>query len=84
MMKPVVDAYRVASGTEHEEGKVANAHYEMSLTKGIEIFAEAIPGALIQVRDVMTSERRLYTYTLHVMLLLLRHASHLLSSSSIV
>ena len=48
-LKPAVSAYKVATAKEIEEGQTMNPFLEMSYSKGIEMFAEAIPGVLIQV-----------------------------------
>ena len=42
-LKPAVDAFRIASGAKIEEGQMLEPLMEMTLTKGIEMFAEAIP-----------------------------------------
>ncbi|GMH93689.1 hypothetical protein TL16_g12697 [Triparma laevis f. inornata] len=52
--KPGVDAYRVAIGAEHEVGSIMDPKNEMMLTKGLELFTEAIPGALIQTYAFLT------------------------------
>jgi len=48
-MKPAVDAFRVASGREMEEHHAFDAKIELVFTKGIEMFAESIPGSLLQL-----------------------------------
>ncbi|GMH67952.1 hypothetical protein TL16_g04808 [Triparma laevis f. inornata] len=47
-MKPGVDAYRVAIDNEEVAGSVVSPRSEMMYFKGVELFAEAIPGALVQ------------------------------------
>ena len=42
--KPALDAYRVASGAEQEKGQILDPVTEMTCMKGIEMFAESIPG----------------------------------------
>ncbi|GMH78900.1 hypothetical protein TL16_g07970 [Triparma laevis f. inornata] len=46
--KPSVDTYRVVIGAEIEVGAVTDPKREMMYVKAIELFTEAIPGALIQ------------------------------------
>jgi len=54
--KPAVDAYRVATGAKQEAGKALDALTEMTYMKGIDMFAEAIPGVIIQLMAIATSE----------------------------
>jgi hypothetical protein len=54
--KPAVDAYRVAKGGKQETGQAIDALTEMTYMKGIEMFAEAIPGVIIQLMAIATSE----------------------------
>ena len=54
--KPAVDAYRVAKGKKQETGKSFDALTEMAYMKGIEMFAEAIPGVIIQLMAIATSD----------------------------
>ncbi|GMI30561.1 hypothetical protein TrCOL_g2212 [Triparma columacea] len=53
LVKPGVDAWRVASGTEHEVGKMYDPYLEMATIKLLEIVAESIPGALIQLSAIL-------------------------------
>ncbi|GMI32515.1 hypothetical protein TrCOL_g3266 [Triparma columacea] len=53
LVKPGVDAWRVASGTEQEVGKVIDPEGELAFTKICEIVAESIPGALIQLSAIL-------------------------------
>ncbi|GMI31458.1 hypothetical protein TrCOL_g854 [Triparma columacea] len=53
--KPAVDAYRVVTGAKQEVGTAADAVFEMTITKGTEMFAEAIPGVIIQLMAIATS-----------------------------
>jgi hypothetical protein len=55
--KPAVDAYRVATGEEQEVGTSFDPILEMSYMKGIEMFAEAIPGVIIQLMAIATSDK---------------------------
>ncbi|GMI16546.1 hypothetical protein TrLO_g10802 [Triparma laevis f. longispina] len=52
-MKFPWDAYRVASGAEHEPGCQYDPMTEMTITKIMEIFAESIPAILIQSSAVL-------------------------------
>jgi hypothetical protein len=54
--KPAVDAYRVAAGEKQKAGHVVDPMFEMTVIKGIEMFAEAIPGVITQLMAVATSE----------------------------
>ena len=56
LVKPGVDAWRVASGSAHEKGQMMNAKFELSFNKGCELVAESIPGAMIQLSAIMTSD----------------------------
>jgi hypothetical protein len=53
MVKPGIDAWRVASETEQEVGKAIDPYFEMALIKSCEIVAESIPGALIQLSAIL-------------------------------
>jgi hypothetical protein len=59
--KPAVDAYRVATGAKQEVGTAADPMFEMSYMKGIEMFAEAIPGVIIQLMAIATSDKEVGT-----------------------
>jgi hypothetical protein len=54
--KPAVDAYRVARGGKQEAGQAMDALTELSFMKGAEMFAEAIPGVIIQLMAIATSD----------------------------
>jgi hypothetical protein len=54
--KPAVDAYRVAKGRKQEAGQALDAMVELTYMKGIEMFAEAIPGVIIQLMAIATSD----------------------------
>ncbi|GMI48419.1 hypothetical protein TrCOL_g4150 [Triparma columacea] len=58
LVKPGVDAWRVASGSAHEEGQMVNARYELTANKSTELVAEAIPGTLIQLSALLMSESK--------------------------
>jgi hypothetical protein len=58
LVKPGVDAWRVASGAAHEEGQLVDAQTEMSFNKSVELVAEAIPGTLIQLSALLMSESK--------------------------
>jgi hypothetical protein len=59
--KPAVDAYRVATGAKQEVGTAMDAMFEMMFMKIIEMFAEAIPGVLIQIMAIATSDKEVGT-----------------------
>eukprot|EP00519_Triparma_laevis_P011501 CAMPEP_0182508184 /NCGR_PEP_ID=MMETSP1321-20130603/24535_1 /TAXON_ID=91990 /ORGANISM="Bolidomonas sp., Strain RCC1657" /LENGTH=665 /DNA_ID=CAMNT_0024714221 /DNA_START=50 /DNA_END=2047 /DNA_ORIENTATION=- len=48
LTKPGVDAYRVAINAEDVPGSICSPRSEMMYFKGVELFAEAIPGSLVQ------------------------------------
>ena len=54
--KPAVDAYRVASGKKQEPGQAVNPIIEMTCTRMIEMFAEGIPGTIIQLMAILTND----------------------------
>jgi hypothetical protein len=54
--KPAVDAYRVAKGEKQEAGQAMDALTELSFMKGAEMFAEAIPGVIIQLMAIATND----------------------------
>jgi len=54
--KPAVDAYRVAAGVKQEKGQAVDPMIEMTYMKIIELFAEAIPGVIIQLMAIATSK----------------------------
>ncbi|GMI44330.1 hypothetical protein TrCOL_g754 [Triparma columacea] len=58
LVKPGVDAWRVASGIAQEEGQAVNAQTELTANKSIELVAEAIPGTLIQLSAILMSESK--------------------------
>jgi hypothetical protein len=55
--KPAVDAYRVATGAKQEVGVAVEAITEMTIVKCIEMFAETIPGMIIQLMAIVTSDK---------------------------
>jgi hypothetical protein len=55
--KPAVDAYRVATGAKQEVGAAMEPMVEMTTMKGTEMFAEAIPGVIIQLMAIATSDK---------------------------
>jgi hypothetical protein len=55
--KPAVDAYRVATGAKQEVGTALDPMFEMTMMKVIEMFAEAIPGVIIQLMAIATSDK---------------------------
>lgn len=54
-MKSPWDAYRVASGLEHEKDTEFDPLLEMTISKCIEIFAESIPAVMIQFGSILQS-----------------------------
>jgi hypothetical protein len=58
LVKPGVDAWRVASGVAHEEGQLVSAKFELTWNKSAELVAEAIPGTLIQLSALLMSESK--------------------------
>ena len=59
--KPAVDAYRVATGAKHKVGAAIDPMVEMTFMKVIEMFAEAIPGVIIQLMAIATSDKEVGT-----------------------
>jgi hypothetical protein len=55
--KPAVDAYRVATGAKKEVGTATGPMFEMTAMKCIEMFAEAIPGVIIQLMAIASSDK---------------------------
>jgi hypothetical protein len=55
--KPAVDAYRVATGAKQEVGAAMDPMNEMTVMKVVEMFAEAIPGVIIQLMAIATSDK---------------------------
>jgi hypothetical protein len=59
--KPAVDAYRVATGAKFEIGTEVDPMTEMTFMKCAEMFAEAIPGVIIQLMAIATSDKEVGT-----------------------
>ncbi|GMI23643.1 hypothetical protein TeGR_g10659 [Tetraparma gracilis] len=57
-VKPGLDAWRVASGQEQQPGAIFSPLSEMAYSKGTEMFAEAIPGFVIQAVALVTSKEK--------------------------
>jgi hypothetical protein len=57
--KPAIDAYRVATGARQEVGKATDPMVEMAFMKAIEMFAEAIPGVIIQLMAIVTNDEEI-------------------------
>jgi hypothetical protein len=55
--KPAVDAYRVATGSKQEVGTALDPMQEMTGMKISEMFAEAIPGVIIQLMAIATNDK---------------------------
>jgi len=60
-LKPSIDAYRVAMGKKQEAGTTWENVAEMNIVKCIELFAEGIPGVLIQTLAIATSVENVST-----------------------
>lgn len=52
-MKAPWDAYKVASGAEHEKDTQVDPLVETSMSKSVEIFAESIPNIIIQTAAIL-------------------------------
>ena len=59
--KPAVDAYRVAKGQKQEPGQVFDALTEITFMRAVEMFAEAIPGVVIQLMAIVSSDEEIRT-----------------------
>jgi hypothetical protein len=59
--KPAVDAYRVATGEKQAVGTAMDPMTEMTVMKITEMFAEAIPGVIIQLMAIATSAKEVGT-----------------------
>jgi len=57
LLKPAVDAYRVATGHEDEDA-VASPLVEMALGKGTELAFESIPGGLLQTYAFINNPKK--------------------------
>ncbi|GMI33432.1 hypothetical protein TeGR_g8521, partial [Tetraparma gracilis] len=57
LVKPGVDAYRVASGAEQLPGAAISPLMEMICTKTGELFFEAIPGLVLQLVALLNAEQ---------------------------
>jgi hypothetical protein len=55
--KPALDAYKVAKGEKQEAGTSFTPMFEMTFVKVTEMFAEAIPGVLIQLLAISTTPK---------------------------
>jgi hypothetical protein len=55
--KPAIDAYRVATGEKQDALHLFDPMLEMTYMKGIEMFAEAIPGVIIQLMAIATTSK---------------------------
>ena len=52
-MKSPRDAYRVASGSEKDRHAELNPMMEMTMSKCIELFAESLPGIMVQLSSIL-------------------------------
>jgi hypothetical protein len=57
-LKSGFDAYRISSGAEIHRGQVFDPKMDMVFTKSIELFAEGIPGCILQVYVLLKSGHR--------------------------
>jgi hypothetical protein len=55
--KPAVDAYRVAKGEKQEAGQSFDVLTELTTMKCAEMFAEALPGVIIQLMAIATNKK---------------------------
>ena len=53
--KGPVDAYRIASGAEQEKDDAFSPMLDLVVTKSIELFAESIPGIIIQLSAIVST-----------------------------
>ena len=53
-LKPAVDAYRVVNCAKIEEFQLVDPIMEMTIIKVIEMFAESIPGVIIQLSSILS------------------------------
>ena len=51
-LRPALDAYRVSSAKTREEGQVFEPLLELMITRAIEMFAESIPGFVVQLAAI--------------------------------
>ena len=58
LVKPGVDAYRIATGAEPDERCTMSPLQESSYSRGIEMVAESIPASVLQGMAFLTSARR--------------------------
>jgi len=58
-LKPTVDAYRVAQGVEQRSDTAVDPMMEMTAMRTIELFAEAIPGVIIQLSAMATEHEKI-------------------------
>ncbi|GMH72353.1 hypothetical protein TrST_g13245 [Triparma strigata] len=56
LMKPALDAHRVANKQEQEEGMIIDAGSEMTIGRIIEMVTESIPGTCIQMSAIITNK----------------------------
>ena len=49
MVKPAIDAMRVANGEDKPENSVLEPQMELTITKFVEMFAESIPSSVLQM-----------------------------------
>ena len=54
MIKPAVDASRVANGEAQDENALFENHFELMITKIIEMFTESIPSSVLQTYAILS------------------------------
>ena len=58
MLKPAVDAGKVASGAEKDVNMTMNAEMEMTLSRGVEIVCESLPSGIMQVYAFLLAKEK--------------------------
>jgi len=61
-LKPGVDAWKVASGADHEENAMFDPKFELTFCKGIELATESIPGTLLQATVYLSTKEARTNY----------------------
>jgi hypothetical protein len=79
-VKPALDSWKVASGAEQQAGSALSPLNEMSMSKGIEMVFEAIPGFVLQSIAIISVQER---STTAVVSLLISAASTGLTATTI-
>ena len=61
-LKPGVDAWKVASGADHEENAMFDPKFELTYCKGVELFTESIPGTILQAAVYLSTKKARTNY----------------------